>query len=238
MKMTTCTFVFVSTLLCMAVESRAEVTIYINEAAYLSDLSALNLVAIHEGFEEDTAWGSVRTTVVDGQITAPSITNLGITWTANNDTSEVTTGSGPALTGDWGFFVLPHGDFATGTNCDVPGVCGDGFEGTSAQPIFGVGGWIETNTPPAELGLFIDGVQVDFGGDGAGGDANVLGTAHKFFGAIDTEGFTQFEFREMEGTIGDQKFIFADDFTLAVVPEPNSLLLLTTGLAILGVIRG
>jgi hypothetical protein len=42
-----------------------------------------------------------------------------------------------------------------------------------------------------------------------------LGTAHRFWGVIDTDGITEFEFLETEGTLEDQKFMFADDFTFA-----------------------
>jgi hypothetical protein len=37
---------------------------------------------------------------------------------------------------------------------------------------------------------------------------------HKFFGVIDTAGFTAFEVVETEGTVEDQENIFADDLSL------------------------
>jgi hypothetical protein len=191
--------------------ARATVTAYAHEADYLTDIATLGVSVVHEGFEDDTVWGSVRSS------TAPSITNLGITWMANNANSEVTTGSGPALTGNYGFYTLPHGDFDNGI--------GDGFVGTSSQLLYGVGGWIETNTPPAGISLVLDAdsnpVNVDFGEDCDPSGENctdraILGTAHKFFGVISTDGFTRFDFLETEFTLPDEmKLISADDFSIA-----------------------
>ena len=195
--------VIASTLLMYAALASAAVHVYTNQPSFMNDLTALGYITVHEGFEDDVAWGHVRTTIVGGTFTAPSVTNLGITWAANNTNGEVTTGDGPALTGAWGFFCLPHGDFVNGIT--------DGFVGTSSDTLYGIGGWIETNTPPAQLALVLDGKElqlIDFG------DVP-LETRHKFFGVIDTEGFTKFEYRETEGQIDDQKFIFADDFTFA-----------------------
>ena len=217
--------------------SNAALVAYTDEAAFLSDLAALGSV-VHEGFE-GSAWDGVRSSI-SGFITAPSVSSLGVTWTSNNPTGGVTTGSGPALTGDWGFYAYPHGSYAaTNTDCSdpisIPGVCGDGFLGSADSGVFyGVGGWIETNTPFAKLGMFIGAYnqdnydqpndtfsnEVDFGETCDGNDENcsdnaIIGTQHKFFGVIDSDGFSQFEYREMEGTNGDQKLIFADDFYFA-----------------------
>ena len=200
----------------------ADIFVFNDESSYLNTLTLLGYQSVHEGFEDDVAWGSVRTTISGGTFTAPSITNLGVTWTANNSNSQVTTGQGPALTGDWGFFTLPHGN---------PPAIGDGFVGTTASSIFGVGGWIETNTPPAGISLWLDmglagELQVDFDGN------DVLGTTHAFFGVINTDGFTRFDFLETEFDIDEQKFIFADDFTFAMaIPEPNAAWLLALGIA-------
>ena len=154
----------------------------------------------------------MRTSIVDGFHTAPSIESQGIVWTSNTSASAVTTSSGAAQSGDWGLFSFPHGDFSGPDHSDD---VGDGFAGSSTSTLFGVGGWIDTNTPFAALSLFIDGNKVDFGNLPGGGDADVLGTAARFFGVIDTAGFNGFLFQETEGTFDDQKFIFADDFTIA-----------------------
>jgi hypothetical protein len=131
-----------------------------------------------EGFESNEAWGSVRSSIVDGLHAAPAVTHLGITWTSNFMAGEITTSEGAARRGSWGVYAYPHGQYATGANCTLPGVCGDGFVGEAAQGLFAIGGWITTNTPPADLNLFIDGTPLDFG------NAGVLSTGYSFFGAI------------------------------------------------------
>lgn len=179
-------------------------TIYTDEAAYLSGLAALGHLTLAEGFEDDAAWGSART-----PNTLPSVTSQGVNWTSNNETSEVTTGSGPVRTGAYGFFCLPHGNYATGTDCNIPGNCTDGWIGTGDGTLYGVGGWIE-GTFGGAVEFFLDGVVVDFG-DGAG-----ITSAHKFFGVIHPDGFRTFEVHEMEGKAEDQKLIFSDDFTFGI----------------------
>jgi hypothetical protein len=47
----------------------------------------------------------------------------------------------------------------------------------------------------------------------------VLFSLTLFFGVIDTGGFNTFEALETEGVIEDQEFIFADDFTIAILPK-------------------
>ena len=174
----------------------AAVTPYVDETAFLADAAALGYCLVTESFEDDAPWGVART-----PDTVPSVTTMGSTWLPNNATSQITTGSGPARTGLWGFYELPHGNFPSGI--------GDGWIGTTARTFYGVGGWIATNTPSAELDMLLDDTTVvDF-------DPSVVGTQHTFFGVIETAGFAKWEIRELEGTIGDQKFIFADDFTIA-----------------------
>lgn len=204
--------------------SRAEPVTYLDEGDYLAALAGMSLNAVHEGFENDSVWGTVRTTIGDPNA-ASSITSKGVTWTSNNTVSNVTTSSGAARTGQWGFYSSPHGEFISPHTDDVP----DGFRGASVQALFGVGGWIRTNTPFAGISLFLDSVPVDFGDLPGGGDSTVLGTTPLFFGVIDTDGFNAFLWQETEGTFDDQKFIFADDFTFAV-PEPGSIVISALGM--------
>jgi hypothetical protein len=248
--------------------SNAALVAYTDEAAFLSDLAALGS-AVHEGFE-GSAWDGVRSSISGGFITAPSVSSLGVTWTSNNPTGGVTTSGGPALTGAWGFYALPHGSYDLGnTACTkeigetpnpdyVVGACGDGFLGSADSGVlYGVGGWIDTNTPFAKLGMFIGEYnpddlsnQVDFGesgcdvnGENCTIDNAIIGTTSQFFGVIDSGGFSQFEYREMEGTNNDQKKIFADDFyfagsDIAAIPVPPAAWLFGTGLlGLIGIAR-
>lgn len=218
---------------------------YVDQAAFLNDLATLGHAAVHEGFESDTVWGGVRSSIVDGNHTAPEITSRGVTWTSNHTGNGVTTSEGAARSGTYGFYSLPHGAYSSpgSLDCSIPGECGDGFIGTTAAgTLFGVGGWFRTNTPYAKLGMFLGSYPdnpVDFGEtcDSSGQNCvgnSTLGTAYEFFGVIDPDGFSQFEYRELEGTSGDAKLIFADDFRIAgsatVVPLPPALGLFGAGL--------
>ena len=226
--------------------SAATVT-YIDEASFLADLNALGHAITHEGFEDDAVWGAARSTVIDGFNTAPTITSQGLTWRSNNPDGNITTSDGAARSGDWGLFAYPHGSYASdgvnGLDCTIPGECGDSFVGEagSGELLFGIGGWIRTNTPPAELGMFVDGVAQDFGetcdssGENCVNNASLSGSA--FFGVIDTSGFSSFEYRDLEGTLDEMKYLFADDFyyagTATVVPVPAAVWLFASGVLML-----
>lgn len=195
----------------VTVTGTPQFAVYLDETAFLNDLAALGLDATQESYEDDAVWGSVRSSVSGGNFTAPAVTSMGIRWTANNAISEVTTGSGPARTGAWGFFTLPHGDYATGVDCHLPGNCTDGFIGTASPTLYAVGGWINAIFG-SKIEIILDGSRLADFGDDAG-----VGSAHKFFGVIDPGGFHSFEIHELEGTIDDAKYIWADDFTIGTV---------------------
>jgi PKD repeat protein len=94
----------------------------------------------------------------------------------------------------------------------VPGHCTDGFIGTtpSGTPMYAVGGWLSSNQ--AKIGVYLDdGPLIGFGGVG-------LTNSPAFFGVIDPAGFNQFKFQEQEGTQEDAKYVFSDDFTIALAP--------------------
>ena len=202
----------------------AEVTKYTDEAAYRAALTTGGYSTFSEGFENDAVWGSVRSSVL-GTNSAPNISSMGVIWTSNHTaTNDITTGSGAAKTGNWGIFDPDHG-VATGTlaQCEVDmpppecffhdGITGSGEPGTGT--LHGVGGWIRTNTPFARINVILDGATtVEF--------ENIqLGTTFLFFGLIDSNGFNSFEIRETEGAVGDEKFIFADDFTFGKLTGAN-----------------
>jgi hypothetical protein len=150
---------------------------------------------------------------------------MGITWASNHTaTNDITTSSGAAKTGNWGIYDPDHG-VATGTlgQCNVetpPSECffHDGVSGTrepGGDTLHGVSGWIRTSSPPARINFILDGTTVeDF-------ETIQLGTTFLFFGVIDTNGFNSFEIRETEGAVGDEKFIFADDFTFGKLTDVN-----------------
>jgi len=189
--------------LVLATSARAQVTTYQDEATYLAALAAIpGAGTILEGFEDAGTWGAARFPT-----TAASVTSQGIRWTANNLTSRITTSDGAARTGTWGVFAYPHG-ITTG---DPFTPQRDGFIGTrtAAGTLIGVGGWLTSNTPGAEVQFALDGAVATF--------ANPqVPTGHQFFGAIDPAGFATFEVFEVQGTVEDQKLIFADDFTFGV----------------------
>ncbi len=191
----------------------------LTEADYLAKVAALGYAPLREGFEDDADWGSVRSTLSVTN-SAPSITSQGIVWTANHAQNEITTGAGARRTGLWGIYDPDHG-YATGTTaqCDVdlpPEHClwYDGFTGTRAagqSPLYAAGGYIRTSTVGASVTLIIDDVrQYKLG--------KLADTAHHFFGVIDRRGFSRFQFREVDGKLGQKFLIFGDDFTFGLSP--------------------
>lgn len=183
----------------VAVPASSQVTAYTDEALFLADAAAQGWCIDVESFEDDAAWGAARSPA-----TLPSVMSLGLTWLPNNAISQLTTGSGAALTGLWGLYELPHGDLDSGI--------GDGWFVQSVETVYAVGGWLRSNTPGARLNIVLDDTTVvDFSGD------NLVEPVHRFFGVIDPGGFSLVELRETEGTLGDPKSIFGDDFSFARV---------------------
>ncbi|MEJ8567301.1 hypothetical protein [Elongatibacter sediminis] len=225
-------FLVIATGFALAANAGAEPTAYVVEAEFLAALSALGLPVTHEGFES-AAWDGVRSSIVDGAHTAPSVSSNGLVWSANNLSSEITTGVGAALSGQYGVYSNPHGSYENpdpGADCYTPGECGDGFRGVAENGIlYAIGGWVETNTPYAKLGLYLGDYPtnpIDFGETCDPPESencvshSTIGTQSQFFGVIDPAGFDRFEFRELEGKLeiggGDIKLIFADDFRFSL----------------------
>jgi hypothetical protein len=147
----------------------------------------------------------------------------------------------------------------------------DAIGGAADDPLYAVGGWFTgqlgykydedcaCSIPDVHITVTLDGVTDDFG---AGGDAdpykliNALVTGSppggtvpgvivgpRFFGAIDTSGFTSFSFNSDIGTEVDLSgghigyygpIVYGDDFTFAAasapVPEPATWAMLLAGL--------
>lgn len=204
----------VSCLVLLTTSVSAVVTTYTNETDYLNALLRHGLTPLTEGFEDESVWDLTRS-----PLSASSITNQGVTWTSNYPSNQITTGPGPARTGAYGFWSSPHGNYTSGDPCTIPGDCGDGFKGSApvSAPLFAVGGWI-TGSHGSKIDVFLNGSTTAV----AFKDSTAIGSAFQFIGVIDTAGITQFEFREMEGTKEDAKYIWADDFTLAVAEDCGS----------------
>jgi len=209
------------------------------EPAYRTKLAELGYRTFEEGFEM-AAWDSVRS-----PDSAREVVSQGITWTTNHPaTNDITTGSGAAWTGSWGAYDPKHG-VATGseTTCNVdspPEHClyYDGLSG-SIQPggdpaydlLRGVGGYLYSNTGGGNIDIILYGGTHPAGG---GITTNIGKLAHatwQFFGVIDAtaSGFTGFEFREVDGKIGQARFIFGDDFTIATPADADLNLIFEDG---------
>jgi hypothetical protein len=179
------------------------------EASFVSELQALGYATLNESFEDDTVWGSARFPAK-----VPSVVSQRITWTSNHAANFISTSSGAATMGSWGFFSNPHGD-QSGAPFDPTR---DGFVGTAPGTLFGIGGDLDSNTPPA---------QVEFSLTPQASPSFVvtfsvanLSSVPRFFGVIDVRGFSAFEVYETEGKVEDQKFVFGDNFTIATAPSP------------------
>jgi hypothetical protein len=195
------------------------------EAAYLGKLAELGYGIFNEGFE-DSVWDVARTAISDPN-TVASLTSQGITWTSNHpETNNITTSSGAARSGNWGGYDANHG-VATGVpaNCDVdnpPVSClyYDGLSGKT-QPggvtLHGVGAYIH-GTYGAKMVAILD-----------GGAPISLGLAgffeEQFHGVIDAglSGFSEFEFREVDGKVGQSFFVWFDDFRISASTAPTNI---------------
>lgn len=178
---------------------------YTNEALFLAALADQGYAPLFEGFEDDAVWGALRTPA-----TAPSVSSQGLTWESPIGASEITTGSGPAHQGQYGFFALPHGDYGAGAQCNQPGVCTDRWLISADTPLVAFGGWIRTAGNGGKISAFLD-----------GDESNPIKThegqlySWTYFGVVVPDGFSTIEFREMEGVSLDAYLIFADAFTFA-----------------------
>lgn len=174
-------------------------TVYDSENAFLGAISGQEI--LEEGFESASAWGSVRSPAA-----AASVTSQGVNWTSNHPDNNITTGGGPARTGDWGFYSLPHGDQ---TVTDPNGFVTDGFSGAGSTNLNAVGGWF-ISTSGGEISVILDGDEANPISLGP------VGIQHTFYGVVVDGTFSSFEFREIEGTVEDPKLIFVDDVTIGV----------------------
>lgn len=180
------------------------------EASYLAKISELGYNLFLEGFE-GIAWDTVRS------VGAQSITNRGITWTTNFPTNEITTASGAAISGLWSGFDSNHG-IAIGSpeTCDIDNpdpecFFNDGLSGSSTSLLYAVGGYFDSPVSNGNISIVIDNITHNVG--------KLYSLAPGFIGIINTNGFTDFQFREVDGKIGQEIPVFSDDFIIATL-EP------------------
>lgn len=218
------------------------------EGAFLAKAAEFGHPSFFEGFEDDAVWGAARL-----PIEVAKVSSRGLEWRANDFDSthtdppqppppppnDITTGSGPARSGQWGFFDFSHG-YAVGTAavCDIEMpedhcLYHDGFtirREPGSAPLFGAGGWF-TGTYGAEVALVLDGDwQNPIGGE------PLVGGPNRFLGVIDAgpTGFMEIQFRETAGKVGQKFLIFADDFLLLSAPNVAVPALGARGLMVLG----
>jgi hypothetical protein len=209
----------------ITVSNTEPIAAYVDEAQFLDALAVLGLEATEESFEDDDVWGTVRSTIAGGFFAAPEIYSAGVRWTSNYDAGGITTGGGPARTGNWGSYAYPHGNYLAGPQCLQPGVCSDGFIVNSRTTLYAASGWI-TGSSGGRLEVFVDGDRtnpINFNG------ANSLTPGHQFFGVVVEAGFHTLEYHETEGTQDDAKFVWADDFLFATVTGVHLSVIRETG---------
>ncbi len=142
-------------------------TVYTDEAEFVGAVPSRT--SIHEGFEDDSVWGPTR-----NPLAIASVTSQGATWTSNHPANAISTGSGPARTGDWGFYSNPHGDQSVTNPTDI---IEDGFTGSSDRSLVAAGGWFK--------GLFGSEVQLIVDGDDANAiELGAVDAIHRFYGIV------------------------------------------------------
>ncbi len=223
-----------------------------NETAFRAKAAELGHPSFNEGFEDDDTWGALRS-----PSGALSVSSQGIEWRANDfdpthtdppaptppAPNTVTTGPGARRSGSWGAWNQQHG-YAWGTagTCDVddpPTHClhHDGLtlrRTAGLAPLYGAGGYF-AGIHGANMAFVLDG---DYQNPIGGGQIAV--GPHVFFGVVDAGpvGFSEIQFREIDGKIGQALLVWADDFTIVAeapavsVPALSPSALLALGLAI------
>ena len=228
-------------LLVLVNSTNAAITVYTDEALYLSDLTSLGYASITESFENDTVWSDSRNSIVAPGRTS-FVTSKGITWTSNYQQNEIATGDvgGSAPDGSFAIYSLPHGMTTdSGLYCDSqedPDISiecyqNDGLKVTSAadNTLYAFGGRVDSNTGTPKISFLLDGVDIN------GNDTDNINNWQRegdfadgwsFVGVINTDGFQTAEIRELRGKDFQQVLLFADDFTIGVssAPAPATVL--------------
>lgn len=121
------------------------------------------------------------------------VTVSGVTWSGNEPLS---TNENWARTG-FGLFTVYV----------PPVLTADEFYGSSERTMYAIGGYFDSNADFSDVVIEIDGI---FGAEG------LAFFPHQFIGVIDPDGFHSFRIHDP-----DQEHVLgADDFTIAIAPEP------------------
>jgi hypothetical protein len=213
---------FLNSIVLLIVSSAANASqIYLDETAYLNALADLGYGTIYEGFEDNVVWDDSRTSISNPGST-PSTASQGLIWKSNFANSS--TGTGAAHDGAYGFFSNPHGNTTDGgfgcepVENDWNDSCWqyDGWivESETGETLYGIGGWIDSDTTGAKVTFLLDGINVNPDRDGEA----FLGW--NFVGIIDETGFSTVEIVELSGADYDQHHIWGDSFTVGVSAVP------------------
>jgi len=204
-----------ATVVLSACESGPQVTFCWQEDAYLQQLAASGLAVINESFENDSAWADSRS-----PLTQWLVSSQGLFWQSNHPQppagNEISTGSGAAYVGQYGIFDPQHGA-ASGSvvECDVdqpPAYCfyHDGVTAwhSSGAPLLRATGAYFSGIGLANLELLLD--------DTVTVPAGKTGTGFQFFGVISALPFQRFQWREVDGKVGDPRLLFMDNFIIGL----------------------
>jgi len=236
-------------LIIFAAPANSAITTYTDEPSYLTALNALGYSVISEGFEGNATWAASRRTTIFDLSSAPSVVSQGLLWQSNLTGNGLVTDKFSAHhDGFYRLYSDPHGktfSAAAAAGCDSLALAGpfpsdsacwqnDGWTITAQDGaiLYGVGGWLYSNSGSAKASFLLDGKDV-YGNARNLGNANRDGTpitlTGDFFAVIDTAGFSVAEVREMAGKGSERQFLFGDGFSVgtsgvAVVPVPAGCL--------------
>jgi len=222
---TACSLLFAAALVSgIGGDARAAVERYKVESDYLARLAELGLATVNEGFES-SVWDGSRYTIVNPQHLVDALSQ-GVLWEPaakdvwgaqfSNHQHGLSTTPNWARSGGWGLFE-DH--------------VGEGYPTTirvsTTVPIFGVGGWFNTNPDGQSVGfLFEDRTTANAPGyflPGFGamypGDNPSFG--HTFIGIIDPDGLTSVVLTGTlqvngQGVLEGGVIFGCDDFTFGV----------------------
>ena len=205
-------------------EARGDVERYKVEADYLARLAELGLETVAEGFES-SVWDGSRYTIVDPQHLVDALSQ-GVLWEPaakdvwgaqfSNRQHGLSTTPNWARTGGWGLFEDHGGEpYPTTIRLSTP------------VPIFGVGGWFNTNPDGQSVGILFEDRTVAnapgyfLSGFGAMYPGDNPSFGHEFIGFVDPAGFTAVVLTgtlqvNEKGILEGGAIFGCDDFTIGV----------------------